>query len=107
MSVNQYSFANEKLIYNEQINGAFQWKFRKQGGREFNTDMSHLTHSQFKELFEKLLLGLLKKAKLSDSWYIEYKIKDETGLRYQVLSPMNEHKLKDYINISLVQEPEI
>jgi hypothetical protein len=54
-----------------------------------------------------LLLRLLKKAKLADSWYIEYKVKDENEPRYQVLSPMSKYKLKQYIHIFLVQEQNI
>jgi hypothetical protein len=35
------------------------------------------------------MVGLLKKVKLGESWYIEYTVKDENECRYQVLSPMN------------------
>jgi hypothetical protein len=42
--------------------------------------------------------------KSDDSWYIQYKVKDENELRYQVLSSMNEDRLKRYIDTYLVQE---
>jgi hypothetical protein len=49
-------------------------------------------------------LGLINVLHLGDSWYIEYKIKDDDEPRYQVLSPMNEDKLKinieNYLNSS-------
>jgi hypothetical protein len=51
-----------------------------------------IENSQFKKLLEELLLSLWKKAKLGDSWYIEYTVKDETEPRYQVLTPKIEDK---------------
>jgi hypothetical protein len=72
-----------------------------------STQTFHFTYSQFKELLEKIFLGLLKKAKRGDSLYLEYIAKEENELRYQVLSPMNEDKLKQYIDIHLVQEQDL
>jgi hypothetical protein len=51
-----------------------------------------------------LLLGAFKNARRGDSLYIEDKIKDDDQPPYQVLSPMNGHKLKKYINNYLVEE---
>jgi hypothetical protein len=84
--VNRQPLANEKLIYNEGINGTFQRKFRKQGRREFSINTSRFNHSQLKKLLETLFLGLLKKAKLGDFWYIECRVKNENEHRYQILS---------------------
>jgi hypothetical protein len=97
-SVNIQPLANEKLIYNHVINCPFQRQFRKEGDREFNIDTSHFNHSRFKILLEGLLLGILKKVKQGDSWHIEYTVKDENDPRYQVLSRMNEDKLKHGID---------
>jgi hypothetical protein len=80
-SINGQPLAAERLIYNEGINGTFQRKFKKQGGREFNVNTSRLTHKRFKILLEDLLLGLLQGAKLGDSWYIEYQVKREAEPR--------------------------
>jgi hypothetical protein len=90
---------NEKLIYNQDIIGSR--KFSKINAREFEINTNHYTQNQSQELFERLLLGLMNISHLGDSCYIEYKIKDEDEPRYQVLSPMNEDKLKIYIETYL------
>jgi hypothetical protein len=53
------------------------------------------------------LQGHSKKAILGDSWYTEYKIKNENELRYQALPQMNEDKLKQHIDIYSVQMHDI
>jgi hypothetical protein len=78
---------NEKLRYNKDITGT--QKFSKINAREFEINTNHYTQNQNKELFERLLLGVINVSHLGDSWYIEYKIKNEDEPRYQVLSPMN------------------
>jgi hypothetical protein len=69
-------------------------------------DTSRYRRPQFKELLEKLLLGLMSWANYTDSWYIEYNIKRENEPRYQILSPLNEGKLEEYIDTYLSNEVE-
>jgi hypothetical protein len=61
----------------------------------------------FKELKEKLLLGRMSSANYTDSWYIEYYVKGENEPRYQILSPLNEGKLEEYIDIYLKNESDV
>jgi hypothetical protein len=49
----------------------------------------------------------MSKANYIDSWYIEYNIKGENEPRYQVLSPLNEGKLEEFIDTYLNNESEI
>jgi hypothetical protein len=70
---------------------------KKINAREFKINTKYYTHNQTKDLFARLLLGLINVSHLGDSWYIEYKIKDDDEPRYQVFSPINEDKLKIYI----------
>jgi hypothetical protein len=46
-------------------------------------------------------------ANYTDSWYIEYHVKGENEPRYQILSPLNEGKLEEYIDFYLNNESEI
>jgi hypothetical protein len=94
------------MIYNDYINDVSQIKVRKQDQREFRTAISHFTRYQFKKVFKRLLQYLLKKAKWDDSWYIEYKTKADSKSRYQVLSSMNEDKIKQSIDNYFGQEQE-
>jgi hypothetical protein len=87
---------NERIKFNKDIIGTFNRKFTKINAREFEINTSHFTHNQYKELFERLLLGLINVSHLGDTWYIEYSIKGEEDSRYQRLSSMNEDKLKIY-----------
>jgi hypothetical protein len=66
-----------------------------------------LKRAQFKELLEKLLLGLMSRANYTDSWYIEYNVKGENETRYQILSPLTENKLGEYIDLYLNNETEV
>jgi hypothetical protein len=52
-------------------------------------------------------LSRFKIAKRGDSWSIEDKVKNETESKCQVLLPMNEDKLVQYIDPYLIQEQEI
>jgi hypothetical protein len=46
------------------MNGTFQRKFRKQGGRKFEVDRKLFIHNQLKEPLDRLLLGALKNTRL-------------------------------------------
>jgi hypothetical protein len=46
----------------------------------------------------------MSRANYTDSWYIEYHVKDENEPRYQILLPLNEGKLEEYIDIYLNNE---
>jgi hypothetical protein len=46
-------------------------------------------------------------ANYTDSWYIEYHVKGENEHRYQILSPLNEGNLEEYIDIYLNNEVDI
>jgi hypothetical protein len=46
-------------------------------------------------------------ANYTDSWYIEYNIKGENEPRYQVLSPLNENTLVEYIDTYLNNENDV
>jgi hypothetical protein len=48
----------------------------------------------------------MSRANYTYSWYIEYYIKGENEPRYQVLSPLNEGKLEEYIDTYLNNEVE-
>jgi hypothetical protein len=43
----------------------------------------------------------------TDSWYTEYHVKGENEPRYQILSPLNEGKLEEYIDIYLNNESKV
>jgi hypothetical protein len=43
----------------------------------------------------------------TDSWYIEYNVKGENESRYQILSPLNENKLEEYIDLYLNNQSEV
>jgi hypothetical protein len=45
-------------------------------------------------------IGFIKKAKVCDSCSFEYRVKNKTEQRYQMLSPMNEEKLVKHIDSS-------
>jgi hypothetical protein len=48
----------------------------------------------------------MSRTNYAHSWYIEYYIKGENEPRYQVLSPLNEDKLEEYIDTYLHNEVE-
>jgi hypothetical protein len=73
----------------------------------FVDDTGNYRCDQFKELLERLLLGLMSRANYTDSWNREYFIKGENEPRYQVLSPLNENKLEEYIDTYLNNESEV
>jgi hypothetical protein len=49
----------------------------------------------------------MARANYTDSWYIKYNIKGENEPRYQVLSPLNEGKLEEYIDTYLNNESDV
>jgi hypothetical protein len=49
----------------------------------------------------------MSRANDMDSWYIEYYIKGENEPRYQILSPLNERKLEEYIDRYLNNESDV
>jgi hypothetical protein len=106
-NVNGIPLNNERLVFDNNIVGAYQRKFKKENAREIIFDTHNYRRAQFKELLERLLLGLLFHANYTDSWYIEYYIKGENEPRYQVLSPLNEGKLEEYIDIYLNNESDV
>jgi hypothetical protein len=63
--------------------------------------------NQFNQFVEKLLLGIISCPYYSDTWYIEYHVKGENEIRDQILSPLNEGKLDEYIDIYLTNESDI
>jgi hypothetical protein len=85
--VNVNPLQNEKLVFDDNIVGTYQHKFKKENSREISFDTSNFRRLQFKELLEKLLLGLMNHANYTDSWYIEYNIRGENEPRYKILSP--------------------
>jgi hypothetical protein len=92
-NLNGNPLQNERLVFDNTITGTYQRKFIKENAREIIFDISNYRRHQFKELLERLLLGLMSHANYMDSWYIEYNIKGENEPRYQILSPLNKGKL--------------
>jgi hypothetical protein len=92
--VNGNPLQNEKLVFDDTISGTYQLKFKKENAREIIVDTYNYRRPQFKELLERLLLGLMSRTNYMDSWYLEYNTKGENEPRYQVLSPINEGKLE-------------
>jgi hypothetical protein len=103
-NVNGTILNNERLVFDNNIVGTYQRKFRKENVHEIIFDTHNYRRPQFKELLERLLLGLMSRANYTDSWYIEYNIKGENEPRYQMLSSLNEGKLEDYIDTYLNNE---
>jgi hypothetical protein len=97
-NVNGIPLNNERLVFDSNIVGTYQRKFKKENAREIIFYTQGYRRDQFKELLERLLLGLMFRANYTESWYIEYNIKGESEPRYQVLSPLNENKLEEYID---------
>jgi hypothetical protein len=106
-SIDDTLLKKERLIFDDNIIGTYQHKFKKKNAREITFDIRHYTRDQFKELLEKLFLGLMMRINYSDSLYIEYYVKDENEPRYQILSSLNEGKLEEYIDTYLNNETEI
>jgi hypothetical protein len=104
-NVNFNPLNNERLVFDNNIVGIYQGKFKK-NAREIIFDARNYRRAQFKELFERLLLGLLYPVNYSDSWYIKYYIKGENEPRYQILSPLKEANLEEYIDTYLNNETE-
>jgi hypothetical protein len=97
----------KRLIFDDNIVGRYRHKFKKENAREISFDTSKYRRSQFKELFEKLLLGIMSRSNYTDSWYIEYHVKGENEPRYQILSPLDEGKLEEYIVIYFNNESDV
>jgi adenylate kinase family enzyme len=76
-NINGTPLNNERLVFDNNIVGTYQRKFRKENVREIIFDTHNYRRPQFKELLERLLLGLMSCANYTDSWYIEYNIKGE------------------------------
>jgi hypothetical protein len=106
-NLNGIPLNNERLVFDNNIVGTYQRKFKKENAREIIFYTHNYKRDQFKELLERLLLGLMSKANYTDSWYIEYNIKGENEPRYQVLSPLNENKLEEYIDTYLNNENDV
>jgi hypothetical protein len=58
---------NEKLVFDNNIVDIYQRKFKKENAREIIFDTSKYRRPQFKELLERLLLGLMYRANYRDS----------------------------------------
>jgi hypothetical protein len=43
----------------------------------------------------------------ADSWFIEYHVKGENEPRYKILSPLNQDKLEEYIDIYFNNESDV
>jgi hypothetical protein len=99
--VNGTPLQNERLVFDDYIVGTYQRKYKKENSRVICFDVSKYRRPQFKELLEKLLLGFMNHANYTDSWYIEYHVKGENEPRYQILSPLNENKIEEYIDLYL------
>jgi hypothetical protein len=106
-SENGIPLNNERLVFDNHIVGTYQRIFKKENAREIFFDTHNYRPEQLKELLERLLLGLMARANYTDSWYIEYNIKGENAPRYQVLSPLNEGKLEEYIDTYLNNESDV
>jgi hypothetical protein len=98
---------NERLWFDCNIIGTYQIKFKNENASEITFEIQNYTRHQFKELLEKLLWGLIAQSNYTDSWYIEYYIKNENEPRFQILSSLNECKLEDYIDIYLNNESDV
>jgi hypothetical protein len=105
-NVNGIPLLNEKFVFDDNIVGTYQRKFKKENAREIIFDTSKYRRPQYKELLERLLLGLMSRANYTDSCYIELYIKGENEPRYQVLSPLHEGKIETYIDLYLNNEIE-
>jgi hypothetical protein len=103
-NINGTPLNNGRLVFDNNIVGTYQRKFRKENAREIIFDTLNYRKPQFKELLERLLLGLMSRPNYTDSWYIEYYFKGENEPRYEVLSMLNEGKLEEYIDTYLNNE---
>jgi hypothetical protein len=106
-NVNGNQLQNEIIIFDDNIIGANNSKFRQENACEIIFDTHNYRRAQFRKLLERLLLGLMSRANYTDSWYIEYYVKCENETRYQILSPLNEGKLEEYIDIYLNNESDV
>jgi hypothetical protein len=66
-NVNGNPLQNERLVFDNNIVGTYQRKFRKENAREIIFDTHNYRKLQFKELLEKLFLGLMSRAHIIDS----------------------------------------
>jgi hypothetical protein len=66
-NVNDNPLNNERLVFDDNIVGTYQRKFRKENAREIIFDIHTYREDQFKELLEWLLLGLMTRANYPDS----------------------------------------
>jgi hypothetical protein len=66
-NVNGIPLQNERLIFDDNIIGTYQRKFKKENAREISFDTKKYRRAQFKELLEKLLLGLMSHANYTNS----------------------------------------
>jgi hypothetical protein len=106
-NVNDNPLQNERLIFDDNIVGTYQNKFKKENAREISFDTKKYRRAQFNELLERLLLGLMSRANYTDSLHIEYHVKGENEPRNQIISPLNEGKLEKYIGIYLNNESDV
>jgi adenylate kinase family enzyme len=57
---------NERLVFDNNIDGTYQRQFRKENAREIIFDTYNYRRHQFKELLEKLLVGLMSRSNYTD-----------------------------------------
>jgi adenylate kinase family enzyme len=70
-NVNGTPLNNERLVFDNNIVGTYQRKFKKKNAHEIIFDKHNYGRSQFKELLKRLLLGLMSHVNYTDSWYTE------------------------------------
>jgi hypothetical protein len=66
-NINSTPLNNERLVFDNNIVGTYQRKFKKENAREIIFDMHNYRRDQFKKLLERLLLGLMSRANNTDS----------------------------------------
>jgi hypothetical protein len=66
-NVNGTQLNNERLVFDDNIVGINQSKFRKENAHEIIFDTHNYRRLQFKEFLERLLLGLMSRANYTDS----------------------------------------
>jgi hypothetical protein len=62
--VNGTPLINERLVFDNNIVGTYQSKFRKENACEIIFDTHNYRRPQFKELLERLLQGLMSRANI-------------------------------------------
>jgi adenylate kinase family enzyme len=61
-NLNGSPLKNERLVFDDNIIGSYQHKFKKENAREIIFDTHNYRRVQFKELLERLLLGVISRA---------------------------------------------